>query len=35
MPLNILLYILQAQHVSGFTTPIIRSWRIWCWIPHW
>jgi len=26
MPLIILLYFLQAQHVSGTTMPIIRSW---------
>jgi len=35
MPLIILLYFLYAQHVSGTTMPIIRSSRLWCWLPHW
>jgi len=35
MPLIILLYFLQAQHVSGTTMSIIRSSWLWCWLPHW
>jgi len=35
MPLVILLYFLQAQHVSGTIMPIIRSSQLWCWLPHW
>ena len=31
----ILLYLLYAQHVSAITMPIIRSSRLWCWLPHW